>query len=125
MVARLQAKSLAADLRAEEKFPAADPDRWCWPNGPAWNETEAALFSKRLLAFAGKGLHLADAEALADKLVNRDRDQDDRRLCLECSNCQQGRCTRWQAAGIGQAQIPAGMRTTLQRCVAFRTWEGL
>ena len=120
--ARLRAKSLALDAK-QAGMPAADPDRASWPHSEAWNEAETALFSKRLLAFAGKGLHMSEAEALADKLVIRDRDQHDRRLCLECRNCLQSRCTNWRAAGLGQPGLPATLVGVLQRCGGFRPWE--
>ena len=112
--ARLQAKSQAADARLAGT-PAADPDRACWPYSDAWTETEIGRYARRLLSFAGRGVEMSTAEALADKLVGRDRDQDERRMCLECSNCQQGRCTRWRAAGLGQPAIPGDLMTMLQR----------
>ena len=102
--------------------PAQDPDRWCWPHSTAMNTAEIDTFTSRLALFTDRRVILDDAERLADLLVIRDREQDDRRLCLECSNCQQGRCTRWLAAGLKQAQLPAGLATTLQRCGGFTPW---
>ena len=61
-----------------------DPDRWAWPHSEAMNGREIDTFTARLARFTDKGLMLDDAEKLADKLVTRDRESDDRRLCLEC-----------------------------------------
>ena len=69
----------------------------------------------------------ADAELLAERLTLRDRDGDDRRLCLECSWLgDTGRCL---AAATGR--IPGADRrleqeqTILQRCDAFGLRKGL
>ena len=63
-----------------------------------------------------------DAEALADKLVQRDRESDDRRLCLECphlSGFGPWRCNQWRRAGLGQPGIPGDLVRQLQRCNGF------
>ena len=69
----------------------------------------------------------ADAELLAERLTLRDRDGDDRRLCLECTWLgDTGRCL---AAATGR--IPGADRrleqeqTILQRCDAFGLRKGL
>lgn len=104
--------------------PAPDPDRWAWPHSTAMNTAEIDTFTARLARFTDRGLILADAEALADKLVNRDREGDDRRLCLECASLHRGgRCGNWQAAGVAirarDAQLPGDFTTMLQRCGGF------
>lgn len=64
----------------------------------------------RLGLFARRGCTAPQAEALADKLLSRDRDQDDRRVCEECEHLLTGwRCAR------GQPPLPR----TLHRCPAF------
>ena len=104
--------------------PAPDPDRWAWPHSTAMNTAEIDTFTARLARFTDRGLILADAEALADKLVIRDREGDDRRLCLECASLNRGgRCSNWQAAGVAirarDAQLPGDFTTMLQRCGGF------
>lgn len=104
--------------------PAPDPDRWAWPHSTAMNAAEIDTFTARLARFTDRGLNLADAEFLADKLVTRDREGDDRRLCLECASLHRsGRCGNWQQAGIairaGDAQLPGDFATMLQRCDGF------
>jgi hypothetical protein len=102
---------------------ALDPDRDCWPHSAALNGAEIDTFTERLARFTDRGLSLTDAEALADKLVIRDRDGDDRRLCLECLHLKSGAarwgCNQWTRAGLGAAGLPADLVRQLQRCDAF------
>ena len=92
------------------------------------NTVEIDAFTARLARFTAKGMSLSDAEALADKLVVRDREGDDRRLCLECVHLSgfgptSWRCGNWQAAGIAirshDTQLPADLVLQLQRCGGF------
>lgn len=105
-----------------------DPDRWCWPHSSAMNGAEIDTFAARLHQFTDKGLARNDGETLADKLVVRDREQDDRRVCLECKHfaghgAGSWRCGNWQAAGVAlrsrDAQLPADLVVQLQRCDGF------
>ncbi len=103
--------------------PAADPDRWCWPHSAAMNGQEIDTFTVRLASFTDKGLSLADAERAADRLVIRDREGDDRRLCLECSHLQghgRWRCGNWQAADVASQGLAPGLVQALQRCSGYR-----
>lgn len=108
--------------------PAPDPDRWAWPHSAAMTGAEIDTFAARLARFTDKGLSLEDAEALADKLVTRDRESDDRRLCQECFHLsgQSGKtwdCRNWQRAGVAlrakDAQLSAALVHQLQRCDGF------
>ena len=99
-------------------------DSCCWPHSSAMNGAEIDTFTARLARFTDKGLSLEDAERLADKLVIRDREGDDRRVCLECVHLRHGgRCGNWQAAGVAirarDAQVPGDFTTMLQRCDGF------
>ena len=84
------------------------------------NGAEIDTFTSRLVQLTDRGLILADAERLADKLVQRDREGDDRRVCLECLHLQRGRCGNWQVAGVAirsrDAQLPPDLILQLQRC---------
>ena len=104
------------------------PDRWCWPRSSAMNGTEIDTFAARMHKFTDKGLARNDGEVLADRLVRRDREQDDRYVCLECQHftghgAESWRCGNWQAAGIAlrprDAQLPADLVVQLQRCDGF------
>lgn len=104
--------------------PTPDPDRWAWPHGTAMTGAEIDSFTARLVRFTDKGLILDDGEALAGKLVTRDRDADDRRLCLECAHLAgyagAWGCRNWQRAGVsiraGDTGLPDDLARTLQRC---------
>lgn len=109
-------------------YPAPDSNRWCWPHSSAMNGAEIETFTARLTRFTDKGLRLDDADDLADKLVRRDRDLDDRRLCLECIHLagQSGaawHCKNWQRAGVAlrakDAQLATAFVLQLQRCEGF------
>jgi hypothetical protein len=104
------------------ELPDPDPDRWCWPFSSAMTRREIDTMGVRIALFHQRGLTALDAELLADKLVARDRDFDNRSVCLECSHLTTGRamrCAQWQRAGLGQPGIPAGMALQLQRCDGF------
>ena len=115
------------------KMPTAAADRPHKPttgdaeglHGPCRDEAELAAFTARAERFTLLGR--ADADDLAERLTLRDRDGDDRRLCLECTWLgDTGRCI---AAATGR--IPGADRrlepvqTILQRCVAFGLRKGL
>ena len=89
---------------------------------------EIDTFTARLHQFTGRGLAEPDAERLAEKLVTRDRESDDRRLCLECvhltgHSAGAMRCTNWQRAGVAMrakdAHLSAALVCQLQRCDGF------
>lgn len=128
----LLAASLALDasISAAGTLPGNDPDADCWPDSTAMTGAEIDLFTARLQRFTDKGLTRTDGEALADKLVIRDRETDDRRCCLECRHLSgyghtSWRCGNWQAAGVAirprDTQLPANLVLQLQRCDGFAT----
>jgi hypothetical protein len=103
-----------------------DPDRWCWPHSAAMNTAEIDAFTERLARFTDKGLALGDSEALADKLKFRDRDLDDRCVCLECahlSGTSPWRCGNWDRAALGGTRLGAELVVLLQRCDGFGGWK--
>ena len=108
------------------------PDRWCWPHSSAMNGAEIDLSMARLRRFTDKGLRGSDGETLADKLVIRDRESDDRYACLECSHLnghgiRSWRCGNWEGAGVAHqafdAQLAADLVVVLQRCSGFACIE--
>lgn len=105
---------------------APDPDGDCWPHSSAWNTSEIELFNRRAALFVRRGVSDTEAERLADALVQRDRDEDDRHACMECRHLQgyaSWRCGNWQAAGVavrpGDAGLARTMAMQLQRCPGF------
>ena len=105
-----------------------DPDCWCWPHSQAMTGREIDTFTARLHHFTRRGLVALDAERLADKLVKRDREADDRRLCLECTHLAGHAgawgCRNWQRAAIASkardAQLPAALVIQPPRCEGFK-----
>ena len=79
-VATVATVAVAKSADGAANDPAPDADRWCWPHSAAMTGREIETFTARLSRFTDKGLSLDDGEALADKLVTRDREADDRRL---------------------------------------------
>jgi hypothetical protein len=93
-----------------------------WPNTQAMNPGEVATFTARLSRFTNKGASYDDAERLADKLVLRDREGDDRRLCLECNHLQgygRWKCSNWQAADVARQGLARELVLQLTRCCGF------
>ena len=75
----------------------------------AWTDAEIVTFDKRVARITWLGY--ADAKGLAEKLLYRDRDDDDRRLCVECSHAGPARrCAKREAFLADQ----------LQRCPLFK-----
>ena len=120
--------ALDASIVTARTPPGLNPDAFCWPHSTAMNGTEIELFTERINRFTDKGLTESESKALTDKLLSRDRDDDDRRFCLECKHLsghdqKSWRCGKWQAAGIAinsrDAQLPADLVVQLQRCEGF------
>ena len=102
--------------------PATDPDHWCWPHSTAMNSGEIDTYTMRLARFTDKGVSHENAERLADALVIRDREGDDRRLCLECPHLHgygRWRCGNWQAAEMARQGLACDLVLMLQWCGGF------
>lgn len=104
-----------------------DSDRWCWTNSEAMTGHEIDSFITRIARFTCIGVNQASAEALAVKLLQRDRSSDDRRVCLECKHLVAWRaawgCGAMKVAGVAihsrNARLPADFVIKLQRCEGF------
>lgn len=94
-------------------------------HAPCWDDAEIVAFTARTERFAQMGR--ADADDLAERLTLRDRDGDDRRLCVECSWLgDAGRCLAAASGRIPRAdRRMEPVQTILQRCVAFGLRKGL
>jgi hypothetical protein len=92
-----------------------------WPIGSAWNDAEIRRFTLRVEMFSRSGFR-PKAETWAEKLVYRDRDGDDRRVCVECAHMQRDHGC-WKAKrGQLEPGVPKDMRVMpflLQRCPGF------
>ena len=106
--------------------PAPDPDRWAWPHSDALNTGETELFNRRAALFARRGAGDAQAEAKADRLVRRDREEDDRHICHECRHLRGGlpglSCGNGRVAGfpiLTGTGLAGDFTAMLQRCTGF------
>lgn len=69
---------------------------WTWLGGTVPLRGEVRLFNQRFHHFDARGAGAAHFNA--ERLFWRDRDMDDRRLCVECRNCSLGnRCSNGMA----------------------------
>ena len=101
--------------------PTTAPDRWAWPHSSAMNEQELGTFMARQDLLQQRGASPQEAERLADMLVNRDRSDDDRHICLECSHLRgmgPYRCGNARAAGM-HPYLARDLALTLQRCHGY------
>lgn len=121
--AAIKPQATAANEAARpDPAPATDPDRYCWPHSEAMNTAEIDAFMARLARFTDKGMSYDEAERLADALVARDRQGDDRRLCLECAHLQgagRWRCGNWRQADVARDALARDLVLMLQRCAGF------
>lgn len=116
-------KVLRADALANVTRPCANPlmtaDECDRCHAGAWSDTEIELFFWRETRFIAFGRQ--DAEYLAERLTLRDREADDRRLCVECLELDRsGRChasRRGIIPGVGRRLEP--VQNLLMRCEAF------
>ena len=83
----------------------------------------ASINIARLALFTDRGLGLADAQALVDRLALRDQQHDERRVCLECMHMSgtvnARRCGQWRMTRSNGPPMPADMVDILQRCRGF------
>lgn len=101
--------------------PTTDPDRWAWPHSSAMNGQELDTLMARQALFMERGASPQDAERMADKLVSRDRGEDDRHICLECRHLRGDgpyRCGNARAAGL-HTDLARELVLTLQNCHGY------
>jgi hypothetical protein len=89
-----------------------------------WNDREIQRFIKRAALFMRRGQTEERAEQLAERLVARDRDIDDRRVCIECAHLRHtGVCNaarRGLLPGVSASLVP--VIDVLARCPRFE-WQ--
>lgn len=134
---RAERDALVQALQAEASRPPPPPPRRsgnplmtseqgddCHAGG--WDGAEMDAFAAREARFTRMG-RAVDAVHLAERLTLRDREGDDRRLCLECTWLgDTGRCLAAAAGRIpGADRRLEPAQTILQRCAAFGLRKGL
>jgi hypothetical protein len=85
----------------------------------AWTDADIARFLDRRARLLRWGWAEPEAEKLADRLVRRDREADERVSCTDCRHYRPGRCGNHKTAGLGSADVGRDLATQLQRCPAF------
>ena len=92
-----------------------------------WDDAEIAIFSARVRVLMRRGIGTDDADDLAERLTLRDREGDDQRICIECSQLSdKGRCiaaATGRLAGADTRLEP--VQTILHGCDAFELRKGL
>lgn len=86
-----------------------------------WSDDEITTFLARVRCIA-RFRGLDDAEHLAERLTLRDRQADDRRMCVECQELEaSGRCAAARRGAIPDAGLGlVPVSHLLMRCGAFR-----
>jgi hypothetical protein len=91
-------------------------------------DEELHTFTARVARITDRGSTREESEVWAEKLLQRDREQDDRTVCLECNRLggtgpSSWRCGNWRRAGIAlrarDAELPKDLVQLLQRCPGF------
>ena len=90
--------------------------------GPAahqWPDAEVCAYLGRRSRLVCCGWPLANAEALAARLVQRDREQDERVSCADCGHYRRGKCGNYVPAGLSSPEVGMAFAMLLQRCPGF------
>jgi hypothetical protein len=92
---------------------------------PGKSESVSDMETARLSLFSDRGLNLNEAQVAVRRLRTRDRERDDRRLCLECRHLSRGpggwQCSQWRMLNVRSPTLPADLvLLLLQRCKAFK-----
>jgi hypothetical protein len=87
----------------------------------AWTDADIALFLDRRARLLRWGWAEPDAETLAERLLTRDREHDDRVSCADCAHYRPGRCGNHRRAGLHLPDVGRDLAATLQRCPGFQS----
>ena len=85
-----------------------------------WTDADIARFVDRRARLMCWGWVEPAAEALAERLVKRDREHDGRVSCTECKHYRSGRCGNHAAALLHSPELGRDLAATLQRCPGFQ-----
>ncbi|MDP1647981.1 MAG: hypothetical protein Q8M01_07255 [Rubrivivax sp.] len=85
----------------------------------AWTDGDIARFLDRRARLLRWGWPEPEAEKLADRLVRRDREADDRVSCTDCRHYRPGRCGNHRQAGLHAPDVERDLAAMLQRCPGF------
>ena len=86
-----------------------------------WTDADIARFIDRRARLIRWGWAEPEAEKLAERLVRRDREGDDRVSCAgECTHYRPGRCGNHRSAGLNASDVGRDLAAMLQRCPGFQ-----
>ena len=85
----------------------------------AWTDADIARFLDRRARLMRWGWAEPEAESLAERLVKRDREHDERVSCIDCGHYRAGRCGSRRHAGLHGSAIGRELASLLQRCPGF------
>ena len=86
----------------------------------AWTDADIARFLDRRARLIRWGWAEPGAEKLAERLVIRDREQDERVSRTDCGHYRPGRCSNHRRAGLNVADVGRDLAALLQRCPGFQ-----
>ncbi|MBX9793514.1 MAG: hypothetical protein K2Y02_04355 [Burkholderiaceae bacterium] len=89
-----------------------------------WTDADIARFLDRRARLMRWGWAESEAETLADRLVRRDREQDERVSCTDCRHYRPGRCGNHRRAGLNVADVGRDLASLLQRCPGWEARAG-
>ena len=108
------------DVAAEFQAPAEDASR---PTDLP-SAAESARSRDRRGRLVRWGWPAPEAERLAARLLNRDREQDDRVSCADCAHYTPRRCGNHRRAGFCLPALGRDLASQLQRCPGFEVvWQ--
>lgn len=106
--------------------PLLTPEQGDNCNAAGRDDTETHVYRARKERFTRMG-RAADAGYLAERLTLRDRQYDDRRMCVECTAlAEDGRCLAAASGSLpGASRELEPVQAILQRCESFSVALGL
>lgn len=87
----------------------------------AWTDADIAAFLDRRARLLRWGWAEPEAEKLAERLVKRHRERDERVSCVDCGHYRPGRCGNHRRAGLHAPDLGSDLAAMLQRCPGFES----
>jgi hypothetical protein len=120
-VAKIATVAVANPKEAQTQLAPEPPKpepRLSWSDYTPASEGELARMAARTEAFERMGLTFDEIDLVVDRLLRRDREGDDRHLCIECQHVR-GSATGWRCDALRGAIPPDWVTIRLQRCPTF------
>ncbi|MCV2354632.1 hypothetical protein LNV09_10710 [Paucibacter sp. B2R-40] len=104
----------------QERATSATSQAPYWPNTQHANDSELDTMEARLMLFTRRSMADTEADLLADKLLQADREQSGQVTCHLCQhfNPRRKTCGNFRAAGVGQ-EIGSDLAAMLQQCPGY------